>query len=335
MRVADVPEVQAVREAVAAASRAPSIHNTQPWSWSFHGATLDLYADRTRRLAVADPTGRSLMLSCGAALHHLCVVMGASGWQPRPLRLPDPHQPTLLASVHFRRTPEGETPDPRLVALADAVEKRSSDRRAVSSWPVPPQLLDGLVAAAADQGGLLTSLSEDVDASVWTEVARRVASRVDEQAGYRHELEEWMPADPDAVEGVPAANLPGAEAAAASFDRGTARFPEGELAPPAAEPQPPSGVTLLLSTTSDDPMSRLRAGEALSAILLEASRVGLATQIDSQPVEVEVARTLIEERALGGTRSPQVIIHVGWPASSEPVPPTPRRPVDEILTIED
>lgn len=43
---------------VQAASRAPSIHNTQPWRFSAVGKTVEVWADRRRALAVADPQGR-------------------------------------------------------------------------------------------------------------------------------------------------------------------------------------------------------------------------------------------------------------------------------------
>ena len=53
---------------IATAARAPSVHNTQPWRFAVTPTGLDLYADRSRQLTVLDPTGRQLMVSCGAAL---------------------------------------------------------------------------------------------------------------------------------------------------------------------------------------------------------------------------------------------------------------------------
>src|SRR6266496_2383450 len=53
---------------VAAAVWAPSVHNTQPWWFSADGQELRLHADARRQLRVADPRGREMMISCGAAL---------------------------------------------------------------------------------------------------------------------------------------------------------------------------------------------------------------------------------------------------------------------------
>ena len=44
---------------------APSGHNTQPWLFRLSGDKVELYADRTRGLAVVDPEDRALVISCG------------------------------------------------------------------------------------------------------------------------------------------------------------------------------------------------------------------------------------------------------------------------------
>ena len=50
------------------AARAPSVHNTQPWRFTADGDQISLYADAGRQLMAADPEGREMMISCGAAL---------------------------------------------------------------------------------------------------------------------------------------------------------------------------------------------------------------------------------------------------------------------------
>ena len=72
-----VSEEVALAQAARTAGLAPSIHNTQPWRWRVDGSTLDLRAERSRQLAITDPVGRMLAISCGAALHHVRVALAA------------------------------------------------------------------------------------------------------------------------------------------------------------------------------------------------------------------------------------------------------------------
>ena len=78
---------------------APSVQNTQPWRWEIAHQSIELYSDEHRRLPVTDPEGRSLVISCGAALHHAQVAARALGWAPSVTRLPDGPDGDLLARV--------------------------------------------------------------------------------------------------------------------------------------------------------------------------------------------------------------------------------------------
>jgi hypothetical protein len=44
-------------------------HNTQPWRFAVGSSWIDIHADDSRRLAVADQDGREMIISCGAALY--------------------------------------------------------------------------------------------------------------------------------------------------------------------------------------------------------------------------------------------------------------------------
>jgi hypothetical protein len=47
------------------------MHNTQPWRFRRRADGIDVLADDTRRLAVADPTGWAVRIACGAAVFNL------------------------------------------------------------------------------------------------------------------------------------------------------------------------------------------------------------------------------------------------------------------------
>jgi len=102
-----------IRNAVMLACRAPSLHNTRPWRWSFDGAGLHLFADRMRVVLSTDSTGREVLLSCGAVLDHLRVAMAAAGWDTTVERFPDPHDPDHVAVLRLHRCRSSPTRNAR------------------------------------------------------------------------------------------------------------------------------------------------------------------------------------------------------------------------------
>ena len=88
-----------MRTAVIRATMAPSVHSTQPWRFVTARGSLELYADRTRRLTVLDPRGRQLLISCGCALFNARVALAAAGYDAKVERFPDPTRMALLARI--------------------------------------------------------------------------------------------------------------------------------------------------------------------------------------------------------------------------------------------
>lgn len=312
------------RAAVALANRAPSVHNSQPWRWRIGPSSIHLFADPGRALPATDPEGRDLLISCGAALHHLRVALLAAGFAGRTHRLPDPAHPHHLAAVEL--SPAEPAADD--LALAQAIEKRRSDRRVFSTWPVPEEFLEDLRQASVAEGVDLVVLDP---ARQW-EVARLVERAAVEQAltpGIAQEVAAWTGRGRGAVDGVPAVNVPDDLIAAVPVRHYAGReMRQNELG------RGESDGTLLavLATDGDGAVARLRAGEALSAVLLAATATGLATDPISQPLEVPGTRARLAADCLPSGRSPQVLLRLGWaPVSATPVPSTGRRPVDDTI----
>ena len=137
--------------AVEHALRAPSVHNTQPWRWRIAGDTVQLHADWNRHLVATDPDRRDLVVSCGAALHHLLVVLAAQGLEAAVDRLPDPDDAGHLATVTVRpgTGPVADT------SLFPAIDRRRTDRRRMSHRPVPADALAVLAEHAQRAGAVL------------------------------------------------------------------------------------------------------------------------------------------------------------------------------------
>src|ERR1035441_572926 len=70
-------ETEVIENAVQTACRAPSLHNSQPWQWTFNRGQLRLFLDPSRVMDT-DHSAREALISCGAALDHLRVVRMSS-----------------------------------------------------------------------------------------------------------------------------------------------------------------------------------------------------------------------------------------------------------------
>ncbi|MEV6339375.1 NAD(P)H nitroreductase [Nocardia vinacea] len=289
-----LPDDHTVKAALALAVRAPSVHNTQPWRWRIGDRSVHLYLDPTRALPSPGPDQRDLVLSCGAALHHLRVAVAALGWSAVVHRLPNPADPNHLASIELVR----HRPIPQEIELSAAIARRRTDRRPFTEWPVPPGYL-GLVSERAAPLGATVRQATDRSRDCVVEAMRAAAEQHDGDLEYRFELAEWS----------------GGHATAA------APAPESDFA-----------ELLVVGTTADNRFARLCAGEALSAVLLTATNIGLATCLLTEPLETPTLRDRIRVGVLDNYGYPQAVIRIGWaPTSAEQLPLTPRRTVEDVL----
>ena len=314
--IIDRVDREIVRGAVALATRAPSIHNSQPWRWQISGQTVHLYADTSRWLPATDADGRDLVISCGAALHHLRAALAAAGVRTSVQRLPDAAAKEHLAAVEMHA---GVTTDADR-AYASRIPQRCTDRRPFGDWPVPDAFLQQLTRAASDQGAILRVIDDDWVRAELIAAIHQAAAAQAEMPEYRAELAAWS-GRRSGRSGVPAANLPSEPSTRVETTR---EFSPGDLEIAAGQ-EPDRAVLAVLGTASDDTLSQLRAGEALSAVLLEATALGLASCPLSQPLEIGSTKRLLRDRVLDGTLSPQLVLRLGWPPVGPPLPVTPRR----------
>jgi len=318
----------AVDEVLEWACRAPSVHNTQPWVWRVDGTRVDLYADFRRQLVYADPRRRDLLISCGAALHHLQVAAGALGWDTKVRRTPDPGEERLIAKVELTRSKRVVPADDTL----DVLDKRITDRRRLSSWPVPVDRIHALATAGSAWGAQVLPIEEDMARAQVERLTRRADLVQKRNPRYVEEIDAWMRTS--GRDGVPMGHAP-ERGEVEGPDALNRRFPHGDLEDPVIDPEPSSDAMLIVCTSSDDAISRIRAGESLSAAWLEATRQNLSLVPLSQALEVEETRRVLQTDVLGDLAIAQIVLRVGWlPLSIDGLTPTPRRSLEEVRVRE-
>lgn len=323
----NAPDRNTMRHAVALASRAPSVHNTQPWRWRAGTESMHLFADWSRQLPATDPDGRDLIISCGAALHHLRVALAATGWATTVHRVPNPADPTHLAAIEL--TPTEPTEDQ--ITLAAAIECRHTDRRRLSSWPVSTADLHQISDSAAGQGALAVVVTDPAARHHLDTAIAQAAITQENNPAYAHELALWTNRARGGHDGVLAASIPSTPNRSLTDEAQLRHFPTGSLEQPPGKRDDERAYLIMIATSSDDTISRLRAGEAASAALLTATRLGLATCPLSQPLEMPGTRRTIRDDVLGGAAEPQLLLRIGWPLTwAAPLPRTPRRNLDTL-----
>jgi nitroreductase len=316
-----------LEQAARAAQRAPSVFNTQPWSWQITGRTMQLFADPDRRVQSIDPDSRLLLLSCGAALHHARVALNAAGWAARVERLPDPHRPELLARI----TLGGNIPpDPENQRMAAAMPRRHTDRRSFSDQPVSEEELTKLRRFVEYEGAYLHHIRPDQIATlaIGTELAGHAELN---DPTYRADLHQWTNRPVQTGDGVPPAT-----AVQPDLRRVPLRdfFPNGDPGLQAGTAHDRGAAYVVLFGNGDEPLELLHAGEALSALLLLATADGLATAPLSDTIEVEWPRHLLRT-LLADVGEPYLVIRLGYVPSHEPVPAAPRRALHDVITVTD
>ncbi len=138
--------------AVVAAVRAPSLHNSQPWRFTLRGDTVEVRADPARALAVADPTGWGLRLSCGAATYNLRLAFAVGGTPVEVEWLPEPTDRDLLAVL---RPGPARPPTPLEHRLFRAIPQRRSNRLPFRDDPVGPAARVAMLEAARAESAWL------------------------------------------------------------------------------------------------------------------------------------------------------------------------------------
>jgi nitroreductase len=323
---ATMVETDVIKNAVRLACRAPSLHNSQPWTWKYQSGRLHLFLDPSRVMN-SDRSGREALISCGAVLDHLRVAMTAAGWRANIHRFPNANDPNHLASIDF--TPTDQVTDGQR-RRADAILVRRTDRLPFMA-PTDWELFEPVLRSAVDGSKVrLEVMSGDMLHRQLVEASQLADSLRLYNSAYHAELAWWTGAF-EVSDGIPYPSLVSvAEGDRVDIGR---RFPaprHGERRPEIPEDH---SKVVALSTDGDDRADALASGEALSAVLLECTMAGLATCPVTHITEVRASRELVGA-LLDHDAVPQVLIRVGVAPAMEEVPPaTPRRPLDEVLRV--
>jgi nitroreductase len=317
-----------LRAAIERALRAPSSHNSQPWQLVLRGAAIELRADDSRRLAVVDPDGRELLISCGALLLSLRCALEQLGYALR-VELASPSvEAGWLARLHFLETPAGADRDPGSAALWEALERRQTHRGRFSDASLPADLVERMSSAAREYGVACVSFCGEARVQVAKLVADGDRLQWRDRA-FREELALWMRANTSARgDGLfgycmgmgdwPSRLAPWV---VRRFDQGTAQARKDQRSVLEA----PLAVALM--SRSDAPADWIAVGQALQRILLLTAAEGVSAGFMNQPLQCRSLRPRLS--ALTGVPGhAQLLLLLGRAPLGKP---SPRRAWSEVV----
>jgi nitroreductase len=315
------------RFVIRAAGLAPSVHNTQPWYFTSSQGVIRLYADPGRRLSEADPAGREMVISCGAALANLNLAMRHLGFAADVRLLPDLTRSGLLAEVRWGwHAPP--TPDEEL--LYRSIPRRHTQRGPFAAG-VPPLLTGELIRLARTERVDLHVIYDVRRQGALAGLVRRAEDAQQARPGMIAERLRWarQPGDsrPDGVQAYTGPmRYDGPEFAVRDVPGGGA-----PASPERPDDRHAIGLVALLSTRDDRRPGWLLAGQALQRLLLYATARGVDAAFHTQPLELTIMRELIRGEFTEGLY-PQMLLRLGCGGQ---VTASPRRPVTGTLRREE
>ena len=308
---------------VAAATRAPSGHNSQPWRFRPTAGGITILPDDSRVLPAVDGGNREGFISLGCALENLCLyattlhyaataTLDADGSIAVQLRRDDAIRPDPLAACIPHRQTNRTTGDGRTVA-ADSLQTLLGE--ATAATPVHAFACDTaayrLLADAVRRGNevQMHDRAFKKELLAWIRYNRADSERTGDGLS-------------NAVLGAP--DLPRWLAKIIVRAMLNARTQNRTDAKHLAA----ASHLLLITSGSDDHAAHVAAGRVLQRLLLRATAAGIATAFLNQPCEVAALRAGLRENLPIDGHHPQILLRIGYARKAAC---SRRRPIDDVI----
>lgn len=307
-----------------AVSRAPSVHNIQPWSLNLEGRTATLRLRQDAEVIRHDPHGRDRRISCGAALANLVLAVRCTGWAA-DVRLEqwEGHSDIIATVAGSHR----EEPTARQSQRFRAITRRQSHRYPFDPQPLSDAMKDSLLAATGSSivhARWVTGEAPEL-ARLFTYAARVYQ----DDSEYQRELEVWTIGETadqeDTGQGIPERALGRTGLPAVGLSTSGTRVPDEYQLASRIE----SESVMVLSTPSDSRRAHVQAGEAMELAWLEATSLGASGSVMTQSLHLSEVRSGVAD-SLGLPGVPQMLMRFGYPATI-PVMRSSRRSEQELF----
>ena len=304
---------------------APSGHNTQPWSFRILSDGVSILADYDRRLSVADPADRELLMSIGAAIMNLRVAAAHFGMHCKVSLAGGEAPAAHLATLRIRESFDTER---ELAPLFSALPRRRTNRSRYRAKPLAAAELARILSFSGESGRVLLITGEELKEKIARMVNQGDRWQLSDP-DFREELSHWMWAPAERKEdglSTDSFGIPGLVSRASLWMM--KRLNLGQLvgARDAAAVREAGAIAIVTGENRREDL--IEAGQALEKLLLVITALGLQYSFFNQPIAVAPLRRRLRQMA-GIETWPQVMIRIGY--GPEVKKAAPRRKLESVL----
>jgi hypothetical protein len=337
---------------------APSIHNTQPWSFRIqNNNTIELYADRKRALSVLDPVGRELTISCGIVLGYLQITISHFGYQYET-EVPSSYdmeksdnQPLAKISIYdengSNNTCVNSLQKEDNDRLFGAIPKRRTSRFGFifEDRAIPDILRAGFYYIVDKYPHCQQHQKNEQQEPIWLHITEAINEKEtiaglvaygddhllsDQQ--FVNELTQWAHLNKYCISRNRKSRYrSGIASLISKINPQTTKSIQfnKKREDKVRELAATSPILVILGSPLDRPLDWISTGMALTNILLLASSENVCCSFLNQPIHVPQLRLKLLD-AIGKEKGfPQILLGLGY--SSLDIRPSPKRDVEEIL----
>lgn len=288
-----------IEQLVEAGGLAPSAGNMQPWKFLWHGKRLFLFHDESRSQSFWDPDHLIAQIALGACVENIVLKAHALDMEVKSKLFPVEQVPRLTALFEFHVAPDAETEPHIADELAPMIGLRCTDRKIGAPQALPEGLFLELEKLTNDGAGChIQQLSGQKELTILADLAGAVEqirmTNPESHATYFKREIRWTRAEAartrDGLD-LTIMELHPVEIAALkmiSDPRAVAftdRWKGGKsLGLRSAMQVRTASSVILLSHSSDEPVSRMAVGRTMERIWMKANAEGLSVQPISYPV---------------------------------------------------
>ncbi len=327
LKIREDNQMQQMIEFIRYATLAPSGHNTQPWKFSIKKNSIKIFADFTRRLPVVDPNDRELYISLGCALENLLIAARYAGYDSEVEYFPEgePTECLLLKLNSFNASRDS--------TLFRAIPERHTNRREYNKQQIPTADLNKLESVQKENGVTCVVLTGPRAIEQIIELVKEGNSIQMNDDAFMDELISWIRfSDSEAekhLDGLTSRAM-GRSPAPGWLGRMFMRlFISAKSQSKTDEKNIRSSSALMVVVSEkNDKKSWVDVGRSFERIALTLTALNIKNAHLNQPCEVPQLRRQLQQHLALGSAHPQLLLRIGY---AEPLPHSPRRPVQQVL----